>query len=628
LQVPTYAKVYSSFDSPKGAFMKNKVLIAMTALMVLGVVVTSCQTTKPPETQSSPDTIAIPDAPTLSKTATWCDGVATPKFDQANLTRNSLNGAKVVIDPGHGRQKTVSSTWDFERKWLLFTEDINNIDVAKVVAGELTSNGVITIPTRDIYRTAGFGPESKPMAEYGSKVYLEKTRLLQPFMWDSEGNDYTEGSFDKCTFGKDLRSRPYLANAEMADAFISLHSNANQKGFRVFVSIPDGVNGNNESTSMATYSESWMLARKITQAARSALASSGIEVHNPEVHPEGSAVLRFSRVPSVLIEIASHVHEPISVTDYTYQRSVAQAVREGFRDFLTSRESLRFVSRRTNQCLGVEGNSDADLTRIIDQPCNNSVQQQFRKVYSYENSSQFYLVSPTKKCLHLTSWSTGENAPIYQFQCGLVNRQLFTSGSGGTLINVNSGKCLIPETTGGRIIQVTCNGNTNQQFTLNPTVTPPPTPSAITGVQIAINGTNIVLNTRQYPSMTYSWIYSRVPNDPEQTYDFLPPNSQGGNAGWMIRRQGTNACLNAFQPKNLSDLILYSCTPSDPDQQWDVVNTETPTVKMIRNRGRNFCLNAPYRTNNSKMTMYSCIAGDADQRYRLIYANGIDAPFN
>ncbi|WP_425146503.1 ricin-type beta-trefoil lectin domain protein [Deinococcus sp.] len=141
--------------------------------------------------------------------------------------------------------------------------------------------------------------------------------------------------------------------------------------------------------------------------------------------------------------------------------------------------------------------------------------------------------------------------------------------------------------------------------------TPTPLPSGT--VQFQRAGTNLTLNGRPYPGMTYTWLYTKDATDQEQIFDVFRPGTFGGNQGFMYRRRGTNSCLNTYQPHALSDVILYTCSGSDPDQQWEPL--QNGSAKLLRNLGRGFCLNAYTPTVNRKVTMWACDFKDGDQAF-------------
>ncbi len=140
-------------------------------------------------------------------------------------------------------------------------------------------------------------------------------------------------------------------------------------------------------------------------------------------------------------------------------------------------------------------------------------------------------------------------------------------------------------------------------------------PAPDSEIQFIRYGTGLALNSRPYPTATYSWLYPSNTSDDEQVWQVFKPGMWGGNAGFMFRRRGTNACLNAYQPKNSSDVIAFACDPSDPDQQWDYrYFTNTPFF-LLESKGRGFCLNAYQPAANSRVTMYACNDQDGDQQW-------------
>jgi N-acetylmuramoyl-L-alanine amidase len=192
-----------------------------------------------------------------------------------NVGDGRLAGKTVVVDAGHGGPDSGARSPDKGT-----SEKNLTLTIAKLVAQELSERGATVIMTR-------------------------KTDVLIP-----------------------LKERAEIANRNQADFFVSVHINSSERP-------------NKSSGGITFYHASdpicWLLADCIQGeiAKVSGLPNLGTW-SDTRIYDSGFAVLRYSKVPSVLLELGfiNHAKDRKRMLESSFQRAVAEAVVKGIRAYL------------------------------------------------------------------------------------------------------------------------------------------------------------------------------------------------------------------------------------------------------------------------------------------------------
>ena len=332
-------------------------------------------------------------------------------------------------------------------------------------------------------------------------------------------------------------------------------------------------------------------------------------------------MLRYSRVPTSLIEIASHVDpkERALVQDNSYRQAVGRAIRDGLSDLLTSRINRRFVATSNNQCLDVAGGSNNDGAAIYAWGCHGGSNQSFRLVPTKDNSSRYFVVTHAGKCLDIAGGSTADNASVMQYQCHGGDNQQFTlvrQGNEYALKSVRFNKCITALNPNGPVIQFTCMISSAQIFTENPSA--PPASSSFQ-TRITRNTTDLAVNYN-IPTGNRIFLYPLDGTD-DQNWNFRKVSGSGRDTVYLVQRQGTDRCFNGYAPRNYSILNTWGCSASDGDQLFQIVpapqyGSRAALIRQVPRTGP-YCLNADSPATMRNLTLWTCSLADTDQIFVL-----------
>lgn len=195
------------------------------------------------------------------------------------LTKPSLKGSKIVLDPGHGTDPQGSDPG------AIGPTGVKEKDVNLAIALKL----------------------AQLLRAEGAQVYLTR---------EGENTSFT------------LAERAYYANNIKADVFISIHSNSSLNpavgGTATYIYAPQG------STLEGQREERLRLARCIQESLVAALGLRNIGVLEANL-----SVLRNTRMPSVLVEVAfiSNPAEERLLNDPVFQTKAAAGILEGLKKY-------------------------------------------------------------------------------------------------------------------------------------------------------------------------------------------------------------------------------------------------------------------------------------------------------
>lgn len=134
-----------------------------------------------------------------------------------------------------------------------------------------------------------------------------------------------------------------------------------------------------------------------------------------------------------------------------------------------ARHSL--AARHSGKCVDVSGNSAADGAEVVQQSCDQGLNQQWR----FEDAGGGYvrvLAQHSGKCLDVADESTADGATVHQYRCtsGANQQWRFEERGDATyrLVARHSDKCLAvagqSTADGARLVQETCGDGASQQF--------------------------------------------------------------------------------------------------------------------------------------------------------------------
>lgn len=549
---------------------------------------------------------------TLQAQAAECAGAAVRTDDFPGVVPKAFSSARVIVSAGHGLTQADdnSGTYNYQSNDLdRLNEDENNNKIGLRISSQINSLG-------------GFADNIRG-GSY-SAAFTLKSRGLPEAIWNTEGDKY-----GTCNIGKDLRSRALYANYVNANGFISVHSTPGRTDFSnnrttiYFSSTYTNPSGTEDYQAASTKWGSALLADLIGRRLQALGGTTATGYTIKEDNTLGE--IRRARMPAVLAEIARdqvtfHYDEYTWLQNTTSQDQMGQVIALAWRDFNTATNvNPQIISPQdTGRCIDVAGGSKDRGAGLLQWDCHGGDNQSFRLI-SFNAAQGTYQITAKHASLCVSISSTNDGTALVQDTCKGTPEQLWkTYVSNGYIrfTNLKTNKCMDiaggSKAAGATVQLYSCNNTPAQWFRVG-AISPIPGSNTYSPPKVNLlrAGTNLAVNGRPYPTMTYMWLYPRDLNDAEQMFDLFTKGNFGGNAGVMLRRQGTNNCLNAYQPANYSDLILYTCSGADADQQWEILNNGS--TKMLRNRG--FCLNAPYLYINGRVTMWTCDFNDPDQQF-------------
>ncbi|MGV6830600.1 MAG: N-acetylmuramoyl-L-alanine amidase [bacterium] len=240
---------------------------------------------------------------------------------------------KVAINPGHGIVlDEEENEWKWQRAIFHGQREDNITPEFAILLNKLLSNEeFLTFPTRQLDKSAGTGESGREKWQEAAKDYLKSRGDVPDLVWDS-----TEAvSF----LGKDIVSRPILANYVDADLLINIHTNGTLAG---------DLTGEGDSSGSGTYycnkegyaySEESINLGEIVQKnlidnIRSRFdanwKSDGLIGRN---HGENC----FAKVPSIIVEVAFHdksYPDAEYLKDLHFRQIVAESLRNSIYEYL------------------------------------------------------------------------------------------------------------------------------------------------------------------------------------------------------------------------------------------------------------------------------------------------------
>jgi N-acetylmuramoyl-L-alanine amidase len=258
-----------------------------------------------------------------------CTGVPAPRFQAPRALPNSLVGARVMLNPGHGLTLRDNGAWAYQRPLpdgedVFVLEDASNARMARTVREELSEAQAVVLSTRELDLERGNGISGQDEWREASRHHL-KARGVPEGIWNSAGASLHRD----CLAGQDLRARPFYANLERADVMISLHSNAGMSWARGTQVIFD-----------ERIPTSACLAQNLARTVPAAIRKARPEFEWPAAQTIGSrnkyGELSLARMPSVILEVGFHTNrtDGTALQQPSFRRAVAAGIRAGTQAFL------------------------------------------------------------------------------------------------------------------------------------------------------------------------------------------------------------------------------------------------------------------------------------------------------
>jgi N-acetylmuramoyl-L-alanine amidase len=274
--------------------------------------------------------------PALKPIQSACAGDPVPWFATPRALPNSLNGLRVMLNPGHGLTLTDEGDWGFQRplpngRGVFALEDDSNLRMARTVRDMLGAAGATVYATRELEENVT-GTSGKPAWREAATHYLERVGAPAG-VWNSQG----DGLHDDCRAGQDLRSRAYFANFKGADVMVSLHSNAGfpwLRGTQVILSARSYLSAPPETPERGA-----CMARafgdtvpKAIRQKRPDLRWSNADVISSDRYGENG----YAIMPSVILEVGFHTNavDGAALRQESFRRAVADGIVQGLTRFL------------------------------------------------------------------------------------------------------------------------------------------------------------------------------------------------------------------------------------------------------------------------------------------------------
>ncbi|HSW79414.1 MAG TPA: ricin-type beta-trefoil lectin domain protein [Candidatus Saccharimonadales bacterium] len=175
------------------------------------------------------------------------------------------------------------------------------------------------------------------------------------------------------------------------------------------------------------------------------------------------------------VNLAQHggVYSSTVFANDTGGKTQAQVWQEAINQYNSSTST---IADSAGKCLEVQNGTVGYGTKLQINTCSGANQQKW--ALTYHNTSKtglFEITTPsignptgTQWCVDVSASGTADGSIVQYWGCNQTNAQLWTKGSNGSLVNVNSGKCL--DTSGGssangtQIVINTCTGSASQNW--------------------------------------------------------------------------------------------------------------------------------------------------------------------
>lgn len=239
------------------------------------------------------------------------------------LGTRSIQGKKIVLNPGHGRYE--ASGWPTQRNYYFgVVEDFVNLDMISALDAALATTGADRRPTRQLNRNAGNHPASgRPWWEMGAREFMRYQGLPQS-VWNQS---------NLSNLNRDIMARPNFANYIGANAMISIHNNGSPNGSGAGYGTEtwyDTLNGHSaESLRLATLVHNKVIERLQRD-------------WNPNWHSRGIKASaggygenRWFNGPAALIEVGfmDNAGDNAAIRDPRFQAIVAGAIKDALVEF-------------------------------------------------------------------------------------------------------------------------------------------------------------------------------------------------------------------------------------------------------------------------------------------------------
>ncbi len=265
-----------------------------------------------------------------------CEGDPTPTFAAPRALPVSLDGLRVMLNPGHGLTLTDEGEWGFQRPrangYSVFAlEDDSNLRMARGVRDALVSAGAVVEATRELDENVP-GASGNPAWREAAVHHLERKKVDRG-VWNSRGEDL----HGDCRAGRDLRARAYFANLRGADVMISLHSNAGSpwaRGTQV-------ISGSRPYLIAPKETAEWSacMARAFSDDIPTAIRRALPDLRWPDAETISSdryGENGYALMPSLILEVGFHTNrtDGAALAQESFRAAVARGIVEGLRTFL------------------------------------------------------------------------------------------------------------------------------------------------------------------------------------------------------------------------------------------------------------------------------------------------------
>ena len=268
-----------------------------------------------------------------------CAGTAIPDFAALRPLPQSLRGARVMLNPGHGLTLSDDGAWEFQRPQadgnIVFAlEDDSNLRMARTVKRVLESAGAVVLSTRELEK-GRLGVSGQPAWREAARHHLAALDV-NAGIWDSSGWSLR----GDCAQGQDIRARAFYANEMQADVLLSLHSNAGRpaaRGSLVLYATESFL----PSASSELPTQSACLAQHLARSIPRAVRLERPDLKWPDASVAGSGnygETGYALMPSAILETAFHTNrfDGAALGQESFRLAIANGVRDALKTFLES----------------------------------------------------------------------------------------------------------------------------------------------------------------------------------------------------------------------------------------------------------------------------------------------------
>ena len=240
---------------------------------------------------------------------------------QPQPSPNSIQGSKIVLNPGHGYFTKDTGGWFLQRSYYFgIVEDFINLDLTAILDNYIAASGGNPMPDRQVNKNAGNHLSGHPWWQMGASEYVRSLGAPES-VWRPLPYNFS--------YQHDVAARPEYANWVGANSMVSIHNNGggspkcNSHGTEIWYDTSNGYSDQSLALANAIHNT---LIKRIRESWDASWCDRGVK-GAPGTYGEN----RRFRGPGVLVELAfmDVATDNSALQNSTFQKIAMAAINEG-----------------------------------------------------------------------------------------------------------------------------------------------------------------------------------------------------------------------------------------------------------------------------------------------------------